>query len=64
MEFATLTVKTQRGVDQVIVDFDRGCEDAAFNLLRETLPAVRELDRCVRRSLQSCEPHRTVGRTP
>ncbi len=53
MEPATLTVKTRTGIDRVVVDFDQGHEAAAFDLLRDALPALRELDRLVRRSQQS-----------
>ncbi len=62
MNPATLTVKTGRGVDRVIVDFDRGREETAFALLRDALPAVQELDRCVRNSICSCESHRATRR--
>ena len=53
MEPPTLTVKTRAGVHQVIVDFDLGHEGAAFDLLRHALPAIKDLDRRVRRSHQS-----------
>ena len=50
MDTPELTVRTRRGVDRVTVHFDRGTEDAAFELLRQALPGLQELDRCVRRA--------------
>ena len=35
-------------MDKVTVHFDPGCEVAAFELLRQVLPGLRELDRHVR----------------
>ena len=53
MKPTTLTVKTRTGVDRVVVDFDEGRETEAFNLLRDALPALQDLDRRVRRSQPS-----------
>ena len=56
METPKLTVRTSRGVDTVIVHFDRGTEDLAFELLRQVLPELRDLDRQVRRSVDAMDP--------
>ena len=48
-----LTITTRRGIGSVTVHFDEGEERAAFDLLRDALPAVEDLDRRVRRSHQS-----------
>ena len=59
-----LTVKTRKGIDTVVVHFDRGTEQAAFDLLQRALPGVQELDRCVRRSPRPPCPSERVTRRP
>ena len=44
-----LTVTTQNGVKSVEVKYDRGDQAAAFELLRQSLPALEQLDECTRR---------------
>ncbi len=44
----TLTIEASaRGVKRVVVHWDRGDESSAFELLRQTFPALQELDQCV-----------------
>jgi len=54
-----LTITTIRGIDRVTVHFDQGAEREAFDLIREVLPAVKDLDRRIRRFRDG-----PVGRTP
>jgi hypothetical protein len=53
MPIPGLTVEARRGVDRVVVDFDRGDRDAAFALLRRALPALRDLDRRTRMAAET-----------
>jgi hypothetical protein len=52
MPIPGLVIKAQRGVDRVVVHFDRGDRDGAFALLRRALPALRDLDRRTRMEVE------------
>ncbi len=43
-----LTITRKNGVQTVEVEYDRGDLDAAFELLRQALPAIEQLDECTR----------------
>ena len=43
-----LTVTTRNGVKSVEVKYDLGDQAAAFELLRQALPALEQLDECTR----------------
>ncbi len=43
-----LTITRKNGVQTVKVEYDRGDLDAAFELLRQALPAIEQLDECTR----------------
>ena len=43
-----LTITTRNGVRSVKVEYDHGDKAAAFELLRQALPAIEQLDECTR----------------
>ncbi len=45
-----LKITTQNGVKSVEVNYDRGDQEAAFELLRRALPALEQLDDCTRQT--------------
>ena len=62
MESTHLIVETGRGIDRIILRFDHGAEGEAYELLRLVLPSLRDLDRHVRRAVDTVstgEPHTT-----
>ena len=48
-----LTITRKNGVQTVKVEYDRGDLDAAFELLRQALPAIEQLDECTRKKKAS-----------
>ena len=47
-----LKVTTENGVKTIVIEYDRGDRDAAFELLRKALPAIEQLDQRTRQESQ------------
>jgi len=47
-----LTITTKKGVETIMVEFDPGDRETAFALLQKALPAIKDLDRRIRQSIE------------